>query len=229
MNYVWDLIIKAGQTGIPKKNIKFTVAESYSPYMELSHESINFSKIDQEVEINPYYRFYEIFKDMFNINHVDDVEFRNTLFDIAVHFLTEIDIRQGMSKKEYYIKFILKELGDGVLGPKVKESLEILNEEDKNILAENILRLFITGEMLYLLKDTVRRIFKKSKIYANYETMDELLFFIDYKRTEVNEAKFQLIKDIFLPIRFRTEVYWEDHFGIIGVEETMMVDSIALY
>ena len=57
MNYIWDIIIKARQLGIDETKIKFIAAKSYSPYMELSNENINFKDIEQEVELNPYYRF----------------------------------------------------------------------------------------------------------------------------------------------------------------------------
>lgn len=229
MNYVWDLVIKARQSGIPKKNIEFSVAESYSPYMELSNEVLNIRKPEHHVEVNPYYRYYEIFKDMFNINNNEDREFRDKLFDTTMHFLSDIDVSQGMNKKEYYIRFILKDINSGLLGNSAKEKINLFNEEEKIMLAGNILKLYITGQALYLLKDTLRHIFKGSIIYANYETLDELLFFINYRRNAVNESKLELIKEIFLPVKFRTEVYWKDHFGIIGVEETMKVDSIAMY
>ena len=65
MNYIWDIIIKARQLGIDETKIKFIAAKSYSPYMELSNENINFKDIEQEVELNPYYRFFEIFKYFF--------------------------------------------------------------------------------------------------------------------------------------------------------------------
>jgi hypothetical protein len=229
MNYVWDLVINAGQGGMQKKNIKFILAQSYSPYMELSNEIINFTKPEHEIEINPYYRYFEIFKDMFNINNIEDTELRNNLLDIAVHFLCDIDVMQGMSKREYYIRFILDDMEKGILGSSINDKLHMFDSEEKRLLADNILRLYITGEALYLLKDTVRKIFKNSTIYANYETKDELLFFIDTERTDEKEIKLTLIKDIFLPIKFRTEIYWRDHFGVIGVEETMKIDSIALY
>ncbi len=229
MNYIWDIVVKAKQNEIPKQDIKFLVAQDYSPYMELSVEDINFNKVETEVEINPYYRYFEIFKDMFNINNTEDEEFRHTLFDIAVHFLADIDIMQGMNKKEFYIRFILKEIESGLLGKRLKEDFELFNKEEKTIIAKSLYRLYITGEMMYILMDSIREIFTNSTIYANYETKDELLFFIPHDRNEINEAKLDFLKSLFLPLKFHTEVYWNAHFGIIGVEETMKVGSIALY
>lgn len=228
MNYIWDLIIKAKNLKIPKGNIKFSPASKYSPYMELSNENLNFSEIDKNVEINPYYRFYEIFKDMFNINNHEDVELRNTLFDILIHFLTDIDINQGMNKKEYYSKFILKDIYNNLFGTSIKEKINLLEHEEKIMLIDNILKLYSTGQALYLLKDTLRKLFKNSILYTS-EEKDELIFYMGEEKTEINEEKLKLIKEIFMPIKFNTEIYWGNHFGIIGIDESMRIDEIALY
>jgi hypothetical protein len=229
MNYVWDLVIAAHQTGIPIEQLTFTPAKIYSPYMELSNEHLNFKQIEPEIELNPYYRFYEIFKDLFDINNDDDWELRNVLFDIIIHFLTGIDLRQGMNKTEFYLRFIHREIAAGRFGPAVRKKFALFTEVEQNIVVENVYQLLITGEMFYLLKDTMRRIFKHAMIYANYETANELLFFIACEKTDLNVLKLEVIKELFLPLQFVTLTYWQDHFGVIGRDETMHMDHIALY
>ncbi|HYH05099.1 MAG TPA: iron-dependent peroxidase [Bacillota bacterium] len=229
MNYIWDLVIRAHHAGVPKEKITFALAKTYSPYMELSNENLNFRQVEPRVEINPYYRFYEIFKDLFNINNHEDVELRNTLLDIAIHFLTDINLIQGMNKTEYYQRFIQSEIQRGLLGPEIQAKFGLLTEAEQIVVTENYYRLLITGEMLYLLKDTVRQIFKSSTIYVNYETTNELLFFIACEKSDLNEEKLALIKELFLPLKFSTLTYWKDHFGVIGMDETMKIDNIALY
>lgn len=229
MNYARDVIIALRQEGREEKSLKFVPAKSFSPYMELSDECINFREVEAEIEINPYYRYYEIFKDLFNINNEEDVELRETLFDIVMHFIAEIDAMSGMTKREFYLKFIIEDITNGILGERIKKNFEMFNYNEKIIIAENLIKMYKTGQTLYLLRDTVRRIFLNTIIYANYEVKDELLFYIPYARSEINEAKIEFIKEFFLPINFRTEMYWEDHFGVIEVEETMKIDGIAIY
>ncbi len=229
MNYVWDVIILARRLGVDLKNINFIAAKSYSPYMELSFKYINGTAYEGDIEVNPYYRFYEIFKDLFNINNTEDVELRETLFDILMHFLSDIDTYAGMSKREFYKRFLLKDLNSGLFGSDLKEKMQLFSKDEQDILAHNIIKLYISGDMLYLFKDTLRRIFKNPTVYVNYEAKDELLIYIREERTDLNEAKMEFIKEIFLPIKFRTEIYWNYHFGIIGVDETMIIGNIALY
>lgn len=229
MNYARDVIINLRQKGKEAKHFKFVAAKSYSPYMELSDACINFSEVEDEIEINPYYRYFEIFKDLFNINNEEDVELRETLFDIVMHFIADIDSISGMTKREFYLNFIIEDISKGVLGERIKKKFEIFSNKEKILLVENLVKMYTTGQALYLLIDTVRRVFAKSIIYANYEMKNELLLFIPFSRSEVNEAKMEFIKEFFLPINFRLEIYWEDHFGVIEVEETMKIDSIAIY
>ncbi|HEX9059363.1 MAG TPA: iron-dependent peroxidase, partial [Clostridia bacterium] len=151
------------------------------------------------------------------------------LLDVALHFLTEIDIMQGMTKIEFYIRFLIDDIINEMFGARIRDGMKLFNNFEKNMIARNILRLYITGEMLYLLKDTFSKVFENSIVYANYEVKDELLFYICQEKTRVNEEKVQFLMDIFLPIKFRTRVYWYNHFGIIGSDETMKIDSIALY
>lgn len=231
VNYIWDLIIKAEQSGVNALDIRFAPAKVYSPYMELSLEDLNAQAIGQlgMVEVNPYYRFYDLFKDMFDINNEEDVELRSTLFDIVLHFLTGIDRVQGMNRREYYIRFALRDMEEGRFGARVSEGIKLFDREEREAIAGNVLRLYETGEAVYLLKDTMRDIFPRSTIYANCEDKDELLFYVGQEDTDTARAKLELIKELFLPARFHIEVYWRDHFGIIDVDDTMRLGGISLY
>jgi hypothetical protein len=229
MNYLWDLVIKAAGDGIAKETLTFAPAKRYSAYLELSENDLNFQAVNLRVELNPYYRFYEIFKDLFDINNHDLPELREVLFDITIHFLTDIDLRQGMNKTEFYLRFIVRELAAGVWGTDFQQRFALFSVAEQERIAQNLLQLFSGGAMLHLLRKSVRQTFPDSVIYANYETGNELLFFIPYAQTGENEIKLQFLQALFLPLTFRTVVYWTDHFGVIGMDETMVTDHIALY
>jgi hypothetical protein len=229
MNYIWDYVINAERGGIPQRTLRFLMAEVYSAYMELSPKMLNLQKAEPEIEINPYYRFYEIFRDYFHPDNQEDVELRNALFNMVIHFLADIDRRLGMTKTEYYIRFILADIKNGSLGVKMERAIPELNLDEQDLVARNVYRLYRTGAMIDLLKDTIIRIFPRSIIYVNYEVKEEILLFLEYEPSSVNLIKLDAILDVFLPLRFRTEIYWDYHFGIIDNDEAMKVDSIALY
>lgn len=231
MNYIWDLLVRAREAGIEKDQVKFVPAKVYSPYMELSLYELNATagQHDVEIEINPHYRFPDMFRDLLDINYTEDEEFRGVLFDILIHFLADLDLMQGMNKQEYYIRFILQDLDSGSFGNRVKERMSLFDRDEREFIACAILRMYDTGEPLHLLKSTVGRVFRRSTIYVNSEEKDEMLFYIGQRKTERSSRKLELLMELFLPVRYRTEVYWDCHVGIIDAEETMIQDRIAMY
>lgn len=68
MKDLWEVMIQAEEQGLPEEQLRFKMAERYSPYTELSFPFLNQSVVGDgmEIEVNPYRRFYEIFKDLFS-------------------------------------------------------------------------------------------------------------------------------------------------------------------
>ncbi|GCD08524.1 hypothetical protein [Clostridium tagluense] len=84
-----------------RQNINFIPAKIYSPYMEIAFTDLNTSSLpeDNTIEINPYYRFQNIFKELLDVNFNESKQLVETLFDIVIHFLAEIDFTKGLCKK----------------------------------------------------------------------------------------------------------------------------------
>ncbi|AWB43678.1 iron-dependent peroxidase [Paenibacillus sp. CAA11] len=229
LNYIWDLVIKAREAGIPKGSLTFVPAEVYSPYMELSQQDLNAGAAETRVEVNPYYRFEDIFQQLFDLNLQEDAELRATLFDIVIHFLADLDMMQGMNKREYHIRFVIRDLLSGRFGERIAQQFGLFDKEEQDRIADSLLSMYDTGESLHLLKSLISRTFRSSTIYVNSEEKDEMLIYIGQKSSARAAERLELILDLFLPVRFRTEIYWDAHFGILEQEETMLIDQIALY
>lgn len=197
MNYIWDLLVRAGRSGIKRSDIHFVPAKVYSPYMELSHADLNAAAVEQEVEVNPYYRFYDIFRDLFDPNNAEDSELRETLFDLIIHFLAELDLMQGMNKREYQIRFTLREMQEGVFGERIRQRLKLFGREEQEVIAGHVLRLFDTGEAVHLLRELLVRMFPRSTLYANCEDKDELLLYIGEEERPETREKLELILELF--------------------------------
>ncbi|MEJ8553240.1 hypothetical protein [Tepidibacter sp. Z1-5] len=231
MNYIWDILVKADQQNIKKENITFKCAKTYSPYMEVAFEDLNKSEIDESliVEINPYYRFFPIFKDIFDVNFEESIELREVLFDILIHFLGNIDLKQGLSKEEYYKKYIMKDILENMFSEKIKKNIQIFNDKEREIVISSLIKLYTTGVSLEIFKSIVNKIFKKSTTYINQDNKKEILIYIGQKRTQELENKIDMLVDLFLHIDFKVFLYWQYHFGILGVEDTMKIENMVLY
>lgn len=229
MNYIWDLLIRAQDKGIPESSITFAPAQSYSPYMELSLNELNATEIEQRVELNPYYRFETLFKHWFHPDLQEDEEMRTVLFDMVMHFLAHIDRYEGMTRREYEIRFVLHDLEQGVFGAEAAQYMHMLNRDEQEQLGEQLLRLYETGEPIALLRQLLRRWFPRSLMYVNRDERQELLVYIGQPDHEVNRARVNLLLLLFVPILFEVRMYWSHHFGLVGTDETMKIDGIALY
>lgn len=229
MNYIWELAINAIQKGIHPYDIFYTIGQPFSAYMELSMEYMNEKEIPKQVEINPFYRYFDIFKELFEPNLNENSEIIEVCHDLAIHHLKDIDVLMGMNKREYYIHFMIKDLKQGYFGEYIKQKINVFTSEENKILANNLLRLYETGEGIYLLRDTIKKIFTNTYIFSNAKEKDEMIFYLRTKKTEEKAQKLEVIKYLFLPFKCTVEVYWEKIFGVIGVDDLMKIEHMINY
>lgn len=230
MNYIWDILLKADSENIPRKNIKFLPASVYSPYMEIAFTDLNTNSLQEEqsIEINPYYRFHEIFKDLLHVDLNQYKEFREVLFDIIIYYLAELDLSQGLNKQEFYKKFIMKDIIKGLYGEKVCETFKELKKNEIDYLLNSIITLYSTGTSLHLFKKVTRNIFNNSIIYISKDNPKVILIYLGEPNGEKLRRKIDMIINLFLPINMKIDLYWENHFGIIGIDETMKINQIVI-
>lgn len=230
MNYIWEVLLKADKEGVPRKDLKFVQAEICSPYMEVSFNDLNSTSLPEDniIEVNEKYRFYEIFKDLFNINFKEDKELRNVLLDIVLHYLGELDLKQGLVKKEFYKKFLLKDILNGEFGEKLTENILYFKKEELDVFLDGFITLYKTGISLELFSKVLTKIFKGSIIYSNQEQTKKIYIYLDQEKTKELEIKIEILLDTFLAINMRPLIFWNKHFGIFGLENTMKIDEIVM-
>ena len=83
--------------------------------------------------------------------------------------------------------------------------------------------------MIEAFKKSIKKIFKDSIIYDNLSSDTNLVIYLKYMKTEENIKKVEFLKEIFLPIGLELDLFWEYHFGVIGVEITMRIGEIAVF
>ena len=229
MNYIWELAIKAAGRGLDPDTIFYRIGNPFSGYMELSFADINETDIPVEVDINPYFRYYKIFKELFEPNLSENPEILDVVHDLAIHHLKDIDVLMGMNKREYHINFIVRDMVSGIHGRFVQEKITVFTMGERKIIANNLLTLYTTGECVFLLKDTVARIFRNAYIFSNNEERDQIILFLRTTETKAKTEKIQVITYLFLPFKCEIDVYWEHIFGIVGVDEMMKTGEMLIY
>lgn len=230
MNYIWNILQQAEKEGIDKGSIVFKVAEIYSPYMEIALEDINISSLMDEtnIEVNLWYRFYDIFKDLFNVNLKDDLEFREVLLDILMHFLGEIDLNRGICKNYIYKRCLLREIQNGIYGQKLKKNIKVFSSEELDYYLDGLINLYSCNTSLHLFNKIIGKIFKNNIVYTNKNKPKDMYIYIAKKKSDNLDLKLSILLDTFLPTNMNPIVFWNNHFGILGVDNTMRIDEISL-
>ena len=235
MNCIWDIVLQAAQDNFESGKLFFKPAESFSPYYEQSFKSINQRRVDSaDVEINPLARFAAIFEyllhpDVIYLIFVEQRQFTAFYFDLIAHILAEVDLCHGMTRREFYIRQIRRELLDGTFGDVAREGVEQLKRDKQIAVADELLRVMEVGSSVRAFCRVMKQIFPDCIIYQGREHPQRLYVYIGQRRDESSEKIWRMIRETFLAFDSDVRIFWEHHFGIIDLKETMHLNEIAIF
>lgn len=143
MNYAWEAVLAADASGVLREELRFVPACGSSPYTEIVQENINGQEIENpEIKLNPLHRFAREFSAMFDANLEGFEKTREIFFDSFMHYMVQMDLRQGMSKQEYAMDGLLRDLAEGVCGSWAADEVRQFRQLGKDKL-NSILRLVV--------------------------------------------------------------------------------------
>ncbi len=227
---IGEALIHNNEEGIRMKDVKFKIAKDYSPYIEVNNNYLNESP-DKEIEVNPYYRFIDIFTEMLHPENTLALkydELRETVIDFTFHFLGGMDREKGSHREILLVNKLVEELLNGRWGIDIQNKFFDLKKGERQEVAYNLYRYYDTGDSIYFFIKTIKDIIAGSLIYKKKDS-DKYLLYIGCKENEGKRLKLSLIRELFLPFKEEVEVYWENHFGIIDQKETMKIGRIAMF
>ncbi len=229
MQYIWEVVLAAEKNGIKEADLQYKVAEIRSPYIEVSFCDLNTENLVQTVvEVNPFYRFYDIFSGILDINQKMYGKTKEIFADAVFHYLALTDLRMGMSKKDYYLKFLTEELESGQFGSRAKSAMQLFLGYEKRYIVLALMDTVSSGNGTEIFKRLFREIYKNSVIYVSMDCASELYIYVGKAETTEERERVRFLTDTFLPVGTRTEVFYLEHFGIVDIEETMVLDQILL-
>ena len=229
MQYIWEVVLAAEKNGIREADLQYEVAEVRSPYLEVSFCDLNTQTVEQTVvEVNPFYRFFDIFSGGLDINQKEYEKTKEIFVDAVFHYLALTDLRMGMSRKDYYLRFLSEEFEGGLFGRSAKNAFETFSIHEKKYVMLALMDVTSTRNYLEIFKSLFRKIYPDSMIYVGMDAAHELYIYVGREETQEEKRKVQFLLDTFLPIGVRTEIFYAEHFGILDVEETMVLDTLLL-
>lgn len=230
MNYAWEVVLQAEKNNIDRNVLHFVEAHNPSPYMEVSVIDLNQEcPEDDRIEINPIYRLQDVFGTLFDKNITGMEQTRELFFDVCMHYIVQLDLREGLSKEDYYCRLVEDDIRNGRYGTSAKECLSLFDKAEQKTILLSYLQLLKTGNYLEEFRKALIRLYPHAYIYENNETVYELLVYLGVKESEQERQRAAFLREMFLPIQETVYWFYEHHFGIIGVDETMTMDEMVIF
>lgn len=230
MNFLWDIALTAIGQGMKEEELFFRQAEDYSPFYEQAFSCINEKEVPgREIELNLLFRLAPIFQELLAEEDPVNPQFNRYLADAALHMILYTDLRHGLSKRDICIRKVREELENGVFWKGGAETFRRIPLEQRNGLAALVMTQMQTGSSLMIFRRGIRLLFPDAIIYQLREDRREIPLYLKENRTEERERILRLVQDMLLPVSFHLRVFWQYHFGVIGLDDTMKIDEIALY
>ncbi|MDR2022919.1 MAG: hypothetical protein LBQ71_06620 [Hungatella sp.] len=229
MNYIWEVALKAQEQGVPFENIVFYPTRSVTPYSEIAFSDINQRELpDLVVEVNAMYQFNVIFKSLLDTEY-EDSELKEALFDVLMHYLALLDLRQGLCRWEYHQKFLKRDFYDGKFGTRHKVLFDSCGRKQSKYFSAYLVAQYQTGSSLFYLQAMIKALYPKSIVYLNTDKKLELLIYIGKKETLELHQQVEYLCDAFVPFEYTVHLFWDKHFGMIDIDETMIPDEMILF
>ncbi|GHU60240.1 hypothetical protein FACS1894171_0900 [Clostridia bacterium] len=230
MNYMWEVILQGEDQGLSREDIRFRSSQISNPYREVFFRNFNEATVSEEsVDVNAHYRYGAILGALLDEDMERYPELRDVLFDVLAHYLTQLDLRSGLCRDEYYARFLRADIQNGLLGAKNAERLNYFSRKQKSIVTYGLLRAHKAGVSMILFAQLLRELYPQSIVYLDARGVRELLVYVGKKQTPELTAQLELLCDILVPMDYDVKLFWNTHFGLIGTEETMEIGGIMMY
>lgn len=226
MNYIWDILLRAREQGFSDTDIFFCQAEDYSPWYEQSFSCLNEVQVtDPHIEINTLYRFSSIFQEL--LHEQTRPELRKYLLDIATHVLVDRELLSGLSSQDFYVQKLMLEMRAGTLGTGLARMCTVFNCDEQRKLAALLLLQYQVGSTLSIFQKTVTQFYPDCLVYQVKNEPEVILLYLGLPASE--KPRIYALRELFLPAQYQLRIFWEPHFGVIGVDATMHTDNIEIY
>lgn len=226
MNYIWDILLRARSQGFSDSDVFFCQAKDCSPWYEQSFSCLNETQIaTPHIEINTLYRFSSIFQEL--LHEETRTELREYLLDVAVHILADRELLSGLSSQDFYVQKLMLEMRSGALGEGFARMCSAFSYDEQRKLASLLLLQFQIGSTLSIFQKAVTQFYPDCLIYQVKNEPEVILLYLGLPASEA--PRIYALQEMFLPVQYKLRVFWEPHFGVIGVEATMHTDHIEIY
>ncbi|MCI9079888.1 MAG: hypothetical protein HFH68_13395 [Lachnospiraceae bacterium] len=227
-NQIWAPYLSLIQKDANPGKLHYKVKNNrVSPYLEMQADSLYGNRHEndfQNIDVNPYVRFFSIFGPLLTPDDLGYEEFNQALSDIILHYLADIDLKAGMCKQDFYTGFIVQDMESGVFGG--AGSMAVFTMAEKWEAARILLCLYKTGDSVWCLSLAIKRLLPVCDVLIREG--EEFVFHMKEPWDEADSKKLLFLIRLFLPLSFPYTIHWGITYGITGYDETMKLGGFVL-
>lgn len=222
MSYIWENY---------SEKREYQIDDKICPYIEVLNANTNL------VSVNPLIRFSKIFNATYNCGYnelfaidtlsdeIGDGGARN-IINILFHYLAQIDKMKGLDSSQRLIEKLRDEIEAGMWGKKAQLLFSRLTETDRDCILYHLARR-ITDDKQSFFMETIGMLFPISSLCFDKKTHFYYLY-IGCSETDYNVSKLELIITLFWTLNRELLIVWNHHYGVVGCDDTMHIDSIQI-
>ncbi|MGL5356218.1 MAG: hypothetical protein ACRC0F_00815 [Cetobacterium sp.] len=178
------------------------------------------------IKVNYIVRFQKLISNLLEIETT--IENKNEIIDIVFHMLAEMDRKSFVNKHVIKREYVLKDIKNGIYGDLIRKKIDIFEERELEILLNGILKSFKKIDLFQLFQNIVKNIFQNASKLYYFESSKVFCIYLGVENEEINRIKIKIIKELFWDITEDIDIYYDLHFGIMGTDETMIIDNIIM-
>lgn len=224
MAYIWEDYKEENQFQVTDDNV--------SPYMEVWDKKGEIVPVNVFVRLYPYLFPESFVRDEASVNELlnqygNSLRYEETA-NLLMHYIARLDRIKGLSLVDI-VKFrIYRDIRQGAYGLWLREAFCELEQEKQWMILRYAAEYNLSGQRVTVYDAAVKQVFETVSMY--YEKSSKITYlYIGKQRNEANERLLQIVDYLFKDINIKTEVMWQgEHFGIIGMDQTMRIGELAL-
>ena len=156
--------------------------------------------------------------------------FKKNIENNVINYLQELDFVSGTTVIDVICEKILEDVKKGILGISLKKYFLFLNSEEQQYIALLIYNEKINNvNCMKNFKLGIKYFFIDSLIYRQKSEKNKIIVYINKPKNKENVAKIKTLELLFLEFEMKLKVFWENHFGVVNVGETVKIDEIAVF
>ena len=157
-------------------------------------------------------------------------KFKKNIENNAINYLQELDFVSGTTVIDVICEKILEDIKNGVIGISLKKYFLLLNSEEQQYIALLIYNEKINNvNCMKNFRLGIKYFFIDSLIYRQRSEKNKIIIYINKPKNRSNIAKIKTLELLFLELGMELKVFWENHFGVVNVGETVKIDEIAVF